>query len=244
MPELRRRAGRPAEARVVGRLAVDAEVVGVDGCKTGWIAVRLGADGKASAHFLATIADVADVATAVTAIAIDIPTAFPTGGVWRSAEVAARAALGVRRNSLFFTPVRAAIEAPTHAAACAASVVAGHGGVSQQAYRLGPKILEVAAWLPRAPCPVREVHPELSFSVLLGAPAMLPKKTWGGLEERRVALADAGITLDDSNVDPAAARAAAPDDMLDAAVCAWSARRIAHGEARAFPPAAADAIWA
>lgn len=148
-----------------------------------------------------------------------------------------RAALGARRNSLFFTPVRAAIEAATHADASAASIAAGAGGISQQAYRLGPKILEVAAWLPSAQCPVKEVHPELSFSVMLGHPAVYAKTTWGGIDERTRALSDQGIELDD--VDEDAARRAAPDDVLDAAACAWTARRLADGTAQSFVD-----IWA
>jgi predicted RNase H-like nuclease len=206
-------------------------VVGIDGCKTGWIAVCLGEDGAASAHYLATISDVTAVTPEPATIAIDIPIALPVKGR-RKSDTAVRAALGARRNSLFFTPVRAAIEAATHALACEASIAAGAGGISQQAYRLGPKILEVAAWLPRAPCSVAEVHPELSFSLMLGRPATYAKTTWGGIDERTRALAAEGITFGD--VDPEAARRASPDDMLDAAACAWTARRVVTGEATSF----------
>ncbi len=66
-------------------------------------------------------------------------------------------------------------------------------GISQQAYALGPKILEVERWLPSSPCPVYEVHPEVSFAVLLGEPARASKKTWAGMVERRRALEAAGI---------------------------------------------------
>ncbi len=103
--------------------------------------------------------------------------------------------------------------------------------------------------MPAATSPVFEVHPEVSFAVLLGQPAVASKKTWAGMIERLVALKAAGIDLD--GVDAAAGSAAAVDDMLDAAVAACTARRLADGVARAFPqdpqPEASGrvvAIWA
>jgi len=87
-------------------------------------------------------------------------------------------------------------------------------GISRQAFALSPKLLEVDAWMSRAPCPVYEVHPELSFALLLGAPAAAPKKSWAGMAERRRALDGAGLNLDD--VGGEAATRAGVDDMLDA----------------------------
>jgi predicted RNase H-like nuclease len=96
---------------------------------------------------------------------------------------------------------------------------------------------------------VYEVHPELSLAVLLGAPAAAPKKSWAGMAERRRALNDAGLNLDD--VRGEAATRAGVDDMLDAAVAAWSARRVLDGCAVIFPESAPMgpggrpvAIWA
>jgi predicted RNase H-like nuclease len=67
--------------------------------------------------------------------------------------------------------------------------------------------------------------------------------------ERLDALNAAGIDL--NGVDPAVGSAVAVDDMLDAAVAAWTARRLADGVARPFPhdplPDASGrviAIWA
>lgn len=183
------------------------------------------------ARHLPTINALAPLAGA-DAIAIDIPIALPSEGV-READVCARRFVGARRSSVFFTPVREAIEAQTHASATQAAFASTGAGVSQQAYALRTKILEVEQWLPSSACPVYEVHPEVSFAVLLGSPARAPKKTWAGMVERRRTLEAAGISMD--HVDDAAARRASTDDMLDAAVAAWSAARIARGEARSFP---------
>jgi predicted RNase H-like nuclease len=126
-----------------------------------------------------------------------------------------------------------AIEAQTHAVATRAAFARTGSGISQQAYGLGKKILEVERWLPSSPCPVYELHPEVSFAVLLGAPARASKKTWAGMVERRQALEAVGISLDE--IDFVAAVRASVDDMLDAAVAAWTAGRIARGAARSFP---------
>jgi predicted RNase H-like nuclease len=120
--------------------------------------------------------------------------------------------------------------------------------VSRQAWALRGKILEVGAWLPTAPCPVYEVHPEVSFSLLTGAPIITGKRTAAGLAARRQALESVGIAVPTHLAD---ARGVAADDVLDAAVVAWSTRRVAAGQARSFPDppeVSADgrvaAIWA
>ena len=224
--------------------------MGVDGCKTGWIAISLGDRKDPEAHYLLAIDALESLASEADAVAIDMPIGLPTEGV-READRLVRDFLGARRNSVFLTPVRDAIEAQTHALATQAAVVRTGSGVSQQAYALGKKILEVERWLPSSPCPVYEVHPEVSFAVLLGAPAKTSKKTWAGMVERRRALEAAGVSLDGLGAESVAAARASVDDMLDATVAAWSAARIARGAARSFPdPPQIDAsgrrmaIWA
>jgi predicted RNase H-like nuclease len=222
--------------------------VGIDACKTGWIAVALPKDGAVDAHFLRAIKDLAVAVADASAIAVDIPIGLPDTGR-RRADVEAKALLGPRRNSVFFTPVRLALEAPTHGTATALSLQLTGSGMSQQSYALASKIFEVEDWLPTAPCKVWEIHPEVSFAVLIGSPAKAPKKTWAGMIERRDALAAAGIPVD--RLRGLAASRAAVDDMLDAAAAAWTATRLLQGTARPVPdPPEVDssgrriAIWA
>lgn len=223
-------------------------VVGIDACKKGWIAVVLREGVAAEAHYLPTIGLSTDMVSDAQVVAIDIPIGLPTTG-YRAADLEGQRFLQARRSSLFRVPCRAVLEASTHAEANALSVELGRSGISQQAYALGPKIFQVEEWLPTAPCGVYEVHPEISFAILIGTPASAPKKTWAGMVERREALAREGITLDHL-VGPAAQQAAV-DDMLDAAVAAWTADRILKGLARPFPATPgtnadgrAIAIWA
>lgn len=222
--------------------------VGVDACKRGWIAVALRPGAQVEAHYLPNIASLDAVIPDARATAIDIPIGLPESDR-RSADVAAKAFLGARRNSVFFTPVRASLGAPTHLSANTISRQLTGSGISQQSYALRAKIFEVEQWLPEAPRGVWEVHPEVCFALLMGHPASASKKTWAGMVERRKALAAAGIRLEE--VSGAAASRAAVDDMLDAAAAAWSAQRVLDGVAQSLPEipdidssGRAIAIWA
>ena len=210
-------------------------VVGVDGYRRGWVAVALRDGRLAGASIHATIAEVTREFAAASVVAVDVPIGLPERGT-RLADAAARAFLGARASSVFTTSIRTALEAPDYAAA---RVVAP--GTSSQAYALGRKILEVDA-VAHGDERLHEVHPEVSFRALAGT-LLPPKKTWNGLQARRVALAAAGIALPDEL--PGAGVAGA-DDVLDAAVAAWSAARIADGRAESLPAEAVDrvgAIW-
>jgi predicted RNase H-like nuclease len=81
---------------------------------------------------------------------------------------------------------------------------------------------------------IHEVHPELSFRTLAGGePLPYAKKTWRGQNLRRALLAEAGgIVLPDALGE---ADRVPVDDVLDAAVAAWSAHRIARGTAGRVP---------
>jgi predicted RNase H-like nuclease len=222
--------------------------VGVDGCPSGWIALALRPGQRPEAHFLASIRALAAAVPDARVVAIDIPIGLPESGR-READVLAREFLGPRRQSVFFAPVREALASATHAAATAASTRLTGSGVSQQAYALARRIFEVESWHAEAPCPVFEVHPEVSFAVLTGAPARARKQSWAGMVERRTALSAAGIHLD--GITGTASVQANVDDLLDAAVAAWSARRLLGNAARSFPePPEIDgrgqriAIWA
>jgi predicted RNase H-like nuclease len=226
-------------------------VVGVDACSHGWVAVCLDADGTttpARGVFARTLDELAAAIPDAEGFAVDIPIGLPTAG-HRRADLEARDLLEARRNSVFLTPVREALEAPTHAEASALARSRTGQGISRQSYALRDKIFEAERWRAVAPVPVWEVHPEVSFALLLGHPARWSKKTWAGTWERLTALRQAGIDL---GAVGDAGGFAAPDDVLDAAAAAWSARRLVAGEAMSLPdppevdPATGDpvAIWA
>jgi predicted RNase H-like nuclease len=210
-----------------------ATVVGVDACKGGWVAVVLAGDAPPRAHLLPTIDHLERFVPGARVAAIDIPIGL-LDGQHRSADQLVRSALGVRRSSLFMTPVRGALEADHHGEASARNRSATGTGISAQAFALRSKILEVERWLPTAGCAVVEVHPEYCFAEMdSGRPMGAPKRSWQGMIDRRDMLERHGITL--GAVDPRVGARVPVDDLLDAAAAAWTARRVLAGTARAVP---------
>jgi predicted RNase H-like nuclease len=212
----------------------DGRVLGVDVCPGGWVGIALG-DGPPAAYFAAGVGGlVTDAAKdgPMAAIGIDIPIGLPDDGV-RRADLLARTYAGARRASVFMTPVREAVDAPTHAEAIRINRERAGAGVSAQAFALATKILQVDAWVRWAPCRVVEVHPEVSFARLADRRPVPRKTTWAGATTRRRLLADAGIVVEGDL--GAAGLAAGVDDVLDAAVVAWTARRVRTGEAESLP---------
>jgi predicted RNase H-like nuclease len=238
-------------------MAKVAPVVGVDGCRGGWVGVVLEPGGLVGAVFGAHIGEVVAAASTLpgvaaagglAAVGVDMPLHLSDEG-HRPCDLAVRRDLGRKASSLFITPPRAALAADSYADGVAVARAVTGSAFSRQAWALRAKVLELDGWWPSAPAPVREVHPELSFSLMARAPILAGKRTWAGAAARRSVLAAEGIELPD-DLGPAG-RAAGTDDVLDAAAVAWTARRIAAGVARPYPDPPVDlgrgrlqAIWA
>jgi predicted RNase H-like nuclease len=221
------------------RARVDASVLvaGVDGYRKGWVAVSLDPSGDVEVSTHADFPEVLSLRAQV--IAVDIPI-DPIGLGGRPTDAAARAFVGAARASAVFpTPPREALEARTFAQACDVARRITGKAISQQAFGLGKKILEVevhAASDER----VIEMHPEVSFCELAGSQLLESKHTPEGLERRRALLAEAGIRL------PGAVPGVPEADLLDAAAGAWTAARYASGKAVAVPGTHTErlgAIW-
>ncbi len=205
-------------------------VLGLDACRRGWAGVLLDDDGRTSGRFLTDLTGLDDLD--VDGIGLDIPLGLADAQV-RAADLEAKALLGPRRSSVFMTPVRAAFDAASHAEASATNRERTGKGISIQAWGLREKVLAADAWARTTHHRHWEVHPEVAFLLLRGGrPCDHPKTTWAGQQERRAALAAAGVALDD--VGEVGALAAA-DDVLDAAAVAWSTRRLVRGEGRSWP---------
>ncbi len=207
------------------------KVVGADGCRGGWVAVELHDGAFHAARFFEAFGALLEASADARAIGVDIPIGLLARG-GRAADREARRRLGAAASSLFTMPPRAALEAPSYAAAREVARRLDGPGISAQAYALRAKILEVDPFA-AADARLHEVHPELGFLELAGRPLGAAKKSWNGLAERRRLLRRAGIRLPDALGE--AGRRAGSDDVVDAAVAAWSAARIARGEARPLP---------
>lgn len=214
-------------------------VLGIDACRGGWVGLAWAGGDRvwpyAAATFAATVA-AAQLDGSLAAVGADIPIGLSDNGV-RVADVQARALLGPRRSSVFETPVRSAVEAANQQSASSLNQAATGHKVSVQAFGLRHRILEVERWLAAVPSgerpPVYEVHPEVSFHRLAGETLAHAKRTWAGAEQRRALLASASLQLFGGL--GAAGALAAVDDVVDAAVVAWSTARIVSGAAESLP---------
>jgi predicted RNase H-like nuclease len=182
-------------------------------------------DGPTSVHVVTSFADV--LALRPCAIAIDMPIGLPDAGR-RACDVAARAQLGVRRSSVFPSPIRPMLDASSYAEAVAIGRRVDGRGLSRQAFNLVPKIRDVDRHMTRRKQAwIGEAHPELCFTLLLGQPCAASKKTPEGRAERLTAIT--AIYPD------ATARVAEPhpgaalDDVLDAYALTVTARRLHEG---------------
>lgn len=206
--------------------------LGVDGTRGRWVTVAIGAEGGfVSASLHDSLAAVLAAHEAADVFGVDVPLGMPEDGP-RSADAAAQAALGARRATIFMTPPRAVLEAPTYAEARARATALTGKSISAQSFALRHNVLEADGL--RGDPRVFEVHPELSFRALAGSVLAEGKRTWNGAARRRDLLASAGLELP---ADLGEAGAVPVDDVLDAAAAAWSARRIARGEAGRLPEA-------
>jgi predicted RNase H-like nuclease len=209
-------------------------VLGVDACKRGWIAISVedAVTGAYVAHGIEALVARAQDDGPLAVVAIDMPIGLPDRGD-RRADVMARASIGPLWPSVFMTPVRQALLAADHAAASAINrQFTGHG-ISVQAFGLKPKLFQVERWVHKTAIRVVEIHPEVCFAKLAGAPLTVRKSSWAGAERRRALLASAGIRLT-ADLHGAGA-CAGVDDVLDAAAAAWAARQVLRGLAHPIP---------
>ena len=205
---------------------------GVDACRRGWVAVTLAGGSTAAtvrvdAELAALLAPGPDGDDAGP-VGIDMPLGLLESG-WREADRVARSLAGARRSSVFAIPPRAVWAEASYALANQRCRELTGQGFSVQAWGLRVKLLEANRYRETCGHPLYEVHPELAFGALAGAPLPASKHTPAGRDLRRRLLAEAGIEI------PPLVPPALMGDVLDAAAVAWSAARIAAGQAVTIP---------
>lgn len=223
-------------------------VAGADGCPAGWATVFWqGPNGTPPRlRVLPNMTALLEAEEAPSVIAVDMPIGLAEraerGG--RPCERETRKRLGARQSSVFATPARLALAAQTYEDACRLNRTESDPplGVSKQCFNIFPKIREIDALMtPELQTRLRECHPELSFWAMNGeTPLPLPKKVKStphapGLELRRTLLRKVGFPLDDLEMPAIKLKDAAPDDILDACACAWSAWRMREGKELRLP---------
>src|ERR1700742_4923344 len=174
-------------------------VTGVDACRDGWACVDLTVDQPGDVAGL-TVRVVSSLEEGLAGAApgqvvgIDMPLGvLDRGG--RVADQEARRRLGVRRSSIFAIPPAEVWRQPDYQTALAVCRRLTGQGFSVQAWGLRGKLREAGEYRLHARLRLYEVHPELSFAAMAGAPLAEPKSRAAGQTLRRSVLASAGLVL-------------------------------------------------
>jgi predicted RNase H-like nuclease len=215
-------------------------LIGVDGCRGGWVAALTPGDFSAFAFEFIERIDRVFASDAI--IAIDIPIGLPAAGP-RACDVAARQMLGRGQGSRVFpAPCRATLDGCSYAACAELNWRTSGKKISKQTYGIMAKIREVdRAIAPALQTRIREAHPEGCFRLLNGSPLRHSKKTRAGQQERLTILTSNGVEFDPAVERQRLGRARVQlDDIIDAAVCLLTAKRVAEHSACVFGDGAVD----
>ncbi|HXF66508.1 MAG TPA: DUF429 domain-containing protein [Burkholderiales bacterium] len=219
---------------------VPGSCVGVDGCRTGWLAVTQDPrSGRIVPQVYESAAELCSDLARAAVIAVDVPIGLTDCGP-RWCDLEARKRLGrLRGSSVFPAPVRAVLAATAREQASRIQERADGRRIGVQIWNIVPKIREWDEVLRanRALAGrVFEAHPEISFWALGGfRPMRHGKKTAAGRQQRHRLIGRAfGNAVPQARWRPGR-DGVAVDDLLDALAALWTARRIANGEARSLP---------
>lgn len=220
---------------------------GIDGCRSGWVI----AESDLSIRHIGfeLVSDLGAWLSALhppaVLIAIDVPIGLETAAA-RACDQAARARLGVpRQNSVFSAPCRETLDSPDFASASAINRRLRGKGITRQWWGILPKIKRVDRLLEQIPSMAEriwEAHPEVTFADLAGSRHGLEpgKATPDGEKLRRTLLAQHGLEIDPVHIRLDLGLALVKrDDIPDAAACLLTARHLASGTARLYPPSPA-----
>ena len=202
-------------------------VVGVDGCRAGWLAVKLSRPGAWESRIFPEMASLWSAYRQAALILVDIPIGLPEAANDRACDKAARKILGPRRSSVFPVPCRAAVFAPDYDAAIRINEQVTGKRIFRATWNLIPRMRQVDEILQtdhKARKVIREAHPEVMFWGLnRGRPLSFSKKAAAGESERleileRVYPSAKALFLEMKKTLPG--RSAAPDDLMDALAAA------------------------
>lgn len=218
-------------------MSADARVraLGLDGYSKGWVAVLLEGD-VCEIRFCRDVAEA--LSKSFDRAAIDIPIGMTEDGE-RACDLLARERLRPH-SSRVFTGARRWLwqefSDPDHANRDA--LRRGEKRVSRQLWHLGPKIMEVNAFLrANRSRDIREAHPELVFLRLNNGRPLPSKKSEAGIDLRRALLRREGVRdIDNWLTDARIGTGAKIDDVLDACAVAIAARDVAGCVPEGTPP--------
>ncbi|MEQ8751433.1 MAG: DUF429 domain-containing protein [Amphiplicatus sp.] len=229
-----------------GRKPSRNSVIGVDGCRGGWVMARRSLlTGEISVSIAPDFRNVVEAGADAAMTIVDMPIGLTDSGR-RACEQLARRLLGSpRASSVFPTPRRPMLDFSDYAAANAWGKAQGKqngGGLPKQTWAILPRIREIDALItPAHQARLGEGHPEVAFARLNGAKACLhSKRKREGREVRMALLTRHGVDGLSALV-AGAGRSAKPDDVFDAIALSLTAEARLNGEALRLTDEARDA---
>ena len=218
---------------------------GIDGCRGGWLVARVVEGNEPGLHpefFIRTNLQpiFAEARKGVAVVAIDIPIGIPETGE-RHCDISAREELPSGRKSCVFpVPMRSALPATSYLEACLLNHKASGRRISVQSFGILPKIREIDRLMtPGLQQFVREAHPEVTFAVLTNRTDLGNKKRAEGRAKRLAVLAGEGMRLSLDDICQQrillGRHLVQVDDLIDAAACVLTAKRIGNRQHVCFP---------
>lgn len=207
--------------------------VGVDGCKKGWLAVKLSDGREWEVKVFKDIGELWSDYHDAAVILIDIPIGLlDSGPQERKCDVEARKLLGNKRGpSVFRSPCRPAVYSSTERASAVNLHLTGKR-LPRQTLGILLKIREVDMLMlgdKSARSVIKETHPEICFWSFAGNCSLkLSKKDWNGYQMRREILQSLfpmTLSIVEHVSDNFRRKDVATDDILDALVLAITAKK-------------------
>lgn len=202
------------------------KVVGVDGCRGGWVAAALTGD-RFDIDVYSTITDVLTAHADAERIFIDMPIGLPESVDDLCPEAQLRSMLCGKASSVFNRPCRQAVYANPLEASAINKAVLGKA-LSAQSIGITPKIRELDEYLKAHPhhrARVYESHPEIVFARLSGAPVLEKKRKKDG-EHKRLSILSQFVPSIRAAIEHSGIKKqqAATGDLIDAACLAVAAQ--------------------
>jgi len=197
------------------------KLVGIDGCRSGWIAVSLS---DRCAYLFKRLKDLVAHYDEDTLFLIDMPIGLPDKMIERACETNARKELSPqRKSSIFPIPCREAVYAETYEMASLINRNVLQKGISKQTWFICSKIKELDHLLiqdKELRMRFFESHPELAFHYLNHRISMeFNKKTEAGQQERLLLLSQFSQNINviyNSAIQKFKRIDVAKDDIIDA----------------------------
>lgn len=200
------------------------EIVGIDGCKFGWVAVAMHTNGNFFISKHQKIASIFEAYPSAQRYLVDMVIGLGDKQYSRNIESFARTRLKpYRASSVFTPPCRNAVYADSYEKAKEINLAELGKSISIQAWNIVPKIKELDVFLLENKAlqkKVWEAHPEVCFAALnQNQPMRFKKSSLEGEEERIDILTkkiNTSSTIYQKGIDSFLRKEVKKDDLLDA----------------------------